>query len=240
MFHDKFILSGGRYFRYVLLWISILLYLPSSSQRIVPEFGFLLGGNANTARRCDLDPFGNYSFSGGIKINSSDRLGMDHRCMISVTNNKVRYGLQEISLPKSKSFMVDHRFSLDLSLSSSFRVGAKSSLGMGIMVSGFIKSGFDAEYGVSVDRNMPIGMNISKADEDLQKHKADYMPSVLLSYRTPVFKLLGRQMGLLVVVRQNLMQLYRNQIGLEYGKNQQSYIKTVNPCITFLQTGFYF
>lgn len=226
--------------KYLLLFFSIILSLKVCSQRIVPEFGFLVGGNANIAEKCYLDILGHYSIFGGVKIKSGNSYGMDQRILLSITNMNIRYYLKEISVPGDKSFMIDHRLCLDISLMSSIPVGKKSSIGLGIMLTSFLKSNFEAEYGVSVDQNLSIEMNIPKANEDLKIQKVNYMPSILLTFRTPVFKIFGKQTGVVIQIRQNLLKIYHNPINLEYGTTQQEYYMSVDPCITFLQTGLYF
>jgi hypothetical protein len=226
--------------KHLLLFFSIILFLKVSGQRIVPELGFLVGGNLNTAEKCNMNLWGHYSIFGGIKINRGIRNGMDQRILLSFTNLNIKYYLKEISAKGAKSFMNDNRLCLDISLMSSIPAGKKSSIGLGIMLTSFFKSNFEAEYGASVDQNLSIGMNIVKANEDLKNQKVNYMPSILLSFRTPVFKIFGKQTGVLIQVRQSLLKIYHNPIVLEYGTTQQEYLKSVDPCITFIQTGLYF
>lgn len=226
--------------KYFLLFFSIILSLKVSGQKIVPEFGFLVGGNMNTAEKCYLGILGHYSIFGGIKIKSGTSHSMDQRILMSITNMNIRYYLKEISVPGDKSFMIDHRLCLDISLMSSIPVGKKSSIGVGIMLTSFLKSNFEAEYGVSVDQNLSIGMNIQEANEDLKNQKVNYMPSILLSFRTPAFKIFGKQTGVVIQIRQNLLKIYHKPIKLEYRTTQQEYFMSVDPCITFLQTGLYF
>jgi hypothetical protein len=224
----------------LLLTLFLLQFHIAICQKVVPIFGFLLGANANVAQKCDLSPIGNYSFFGGIKIRSNDDYGIDHRCLLSITNMNIRYNLTEFSVQGAKSFMNDHRVSVDISLLSSLSIGKKSALGLGIMLSGFAKSVFESEYGESVDKNLSIGMNINKANDDLKTQMVNYMPSMIMSFRTPAFKVFGKQTGFLFEIRQNLSKIYHNPIDLEYGTNQTKYTKTVNPCITVIQAGLFF
>lgn len=226
--------------KFLLLTLFLLQIRIASGQEVVPLFGFLLGVNSNTAEKCDLSPLGNYSFFGGIKIRSNNNYGMDHRCLLSITNMNIKYYLSEISAQGAKSFMNDHRVSVDFSLLSSLPIGKKSALGLGIMLSGFVKSVFESEYGESVNKNLSIGMNISKANDDLKNQMVNHMPSMHLSFRTPAFKVFGKQTGFFLEIRQNLLKIYNKPIDLEYVTNQTEFVKTVNPRITVIQAGLFF
>jgi len=208
------------------------------SQAVKPEFSVLGGGNFNTGMKSHLSFYGNYTISGDIKIKPSEnKRGMSQRVTFGYSRFRVSYYLPEISASEARSYFDDEKRALELSLLSSFPIKSNMQIGLGIGVTYYLFSEFSFESGVSVGDKPLVSGNESEANEQLNDNKNLVIPSVLLDYRIKVFTVLKRNGYAVFQTRFNLLDLYKDDIELEYEFYYNTYTRKVNPRLMTAQAG---
>lgn len=220
------------------LVLSILLPHGLYSQAVKPEFSVLGGANFNTGIKSELSLYGNYTISGGIKIKPSENYrGMSQRLMFGYSRFRVSYYLPEISASEARSYFDEEKRAMELLLLSSFPIKSNMQIGLGIGGTYNLSSKFGFESGVSVADKPLVSGNEIKANEELNNKKNLVIPSALLDYRIKIFTVLKRDCYAVFQTKFNLINLYKDDIELEYEFYYNTYKRKVNPRLTTVQAG---